>query len=171
MQTPKLSNAQWAFTKDPEGFRNRMQQRAETLWYEGYTVEAADTLGAFLVNTPKGEQHTVNLLEQTCSCPYQTKAEVPQVPCKHLQGFGSPEEGLLHEQLGYYRRAAQQHELAGRTEKAGERWKQYNTLLTAYTDARDEALCRQHDSEEGEHCFMDACAIDSELRGNYGVEF
>jgi hypothetical protein len=38
-------------------------------------------------------------------------------------------------------------------------------------DTADEELCRQAELEAEESAFMDACAIDGELRGSCGVEY
>ena len=175
METTTLNATQRSYMRDTRDFCKRMTERAEALWTEEYTVTAGTATGDFLVRSPKADLHTINLLAKTCTCPYQTKADVPQVDCKHLQGG----EALITEQLAYWKMLAN---MAQRTAKPGNGgagraegyWAQYHPLKAAwdaYEAARDECNWTAWEEEQDSRLFLEACAIDGDLRGNFGVEF
>ncbi len=163
MQTPTLSATVRSYMRDPEAFAARMKTRAEELWLDGYTVEPADTgeLGVFAVNTPDGNRYLLNLLTEDCTCAYQQKHEIPQVPCKHLQGATQ----LIEEQIAFYASLGNAAQSQGRTERA---WKLYfhprNHLLTAWNATKDAAQCREYEELEDGIEFMEDCWTEDEIR-------
>jgi hypothetical protein len=96
MGPPRLSPTQWAYLFDREAFLERLCRRALRLAEDGYTVQATETPGMFLVVCPAGvNAYTVHALEKTCTCPFYTRqahdqpltADGSLVPCKHLLGL------------------------------------------------------------------------------------
>jgi len=133
VQTPNLSGAQRSYMRDSEAFCKRMRERAEQLFWDGYSVQPGEEVGLFLVTTPTGEEYPINPLTADCACPFQQKAEIPQVPCKHLTGL----EGLITEQLAQLQTFIQQHTLAGYTERAAGRQEEYDRLNDHWQATRD----------------------------------
>ena len=100
-QPPRLSSTQKAYREDPDGFVERLQARANSLYPDGYTVRPASEPHRFLVahTNPKDgtvTEYTVSAWEERCTCPFyarQAKGERlaegggPLLPCKHLLGL------------------------------------------------------------------------------------
>lgn len=163
MQTPSLSPAQRAYMNDPVSFRKRMERRAETLFADGYGVEPGDGTGLFTVTTPNGETYSVDALNTLCQCAYQQKAEIPQVPCKHLLGL----EGLVVEVLTDLKTFA----ALGRPDWKTGRMASHNALLAHWQDTCDALQAAQAEADEDGRLDTEAAAIDGELRGSYGISF
>lgn len=166
--TSQLSTAMRAYLQDPEGFVKRMHERAEQLWADNYWVEPADEIGLFLIHTPKGEQHTVNVLDQDCTCLFRQKAEDMRevVGCKHLLGI----EQLVTDQLSALRAIIGQHELSGHADRATAQREDAERLEAAWQATLDTAIDRQAEAEQGDE--WNTCANDRterELR-EMGVE-
>lgn len=94
--SPQLSATQRAYLFDRENFLARLQERANTLFENGYTVAPTAALCVFAVlyDTPGGERsYLVNPVCGTCTCPFFTRQETepltngPPIPCKHLRGL------------------------------------------------------------------------------------
>src|SRR4051794_38684786 len=96
MEEDRLSPTQWAHLFDQENFLLRLDNRADTLFENGYWVEPTCTpcVFAVLLDTPKGEiSYLVNPVCGTCTCRFFTKQETeplttgPPLACKHLRGL------------------------------------------------------------------------------------
>jgi len=132
-----LSNSLWAYMKDPEAFKRKLERRAEELFVTGYEVNPGNGLGMFLVATPTGQTYTVDALNETCTCPFQ-KSEVP-LPCKHLQGL----ENLVVQMLDDLQAKAQ----LGYPGKAAGRMQQYHALETHWRETIGEVMQRQAEAD------------------------
>jgi len=99
-QQPRLSSTQKAYREDPDGFVERLQARANSLYPDGYTVRPASEPHRFLVahTNPKDglvTEYAVHAGEERCTCPFfmrQASGERlaengPLLPCKHLLGL------------------------------------------------------------------------------------
>ena len=103
-EPPTLSPSQKAFGEDPQGFLQRLEERAATLFESGYVVYPTNEAFCFAVvhhvirAGATDSEYFVRPLEGTCSCPFfmwQQKGdylgeqgESPTlVPCKHLRGL------------------------------------------------------------------------------------
>jgi len=100
-QPPRLSSTQKAYREDPDGFLERLQARANSLYPDGYTVRPASEPHRFLVahTNPKDgvvTEYAVHAGEERCTCPFfarQANGERladgggPLLPCKHLVGL------------------------------------------------------------------------------------
>lgn len=97
---PRLSPSQKAYRDNPDGFLARIKARAESLFQDGYTVSATDTLHAFVVayhaaRDGQWVEYVVCPLQGTCSCPFQNRqlqgeylgTDATLVTCKHLLGL------------------------------------------------------------------------------------
>lgn len=93
----QLSASQKSYQSDPQGFLARLQQRAETLFENGYVVYTTETPHVFIVaGSGKDEKaYAVHAIEQTCDCLFFTRQLAGEyltddgsiVVCKHLQGL------------------------------------------------------------------------------------
>ena len=94
---PRLSPTQWAWTQNPTECLARLKERAANLFADGYDVTHLPAIGTFLVKQEGKQGYTVDIVNQTCTCPFFTKAEIPQCPtCKHLLGLAAlVEETIL----------------------------------------------------------------------------
>ena len=100
-QPPRLSSTQKAYREDPDGFVQRLQARANSLYPDGYTVRPASEPHRFLVahTNPKDglvTEYAVHAGEERCTCPFYARqangerlAEGggPLLACKHLLGL------------------------------------------------------------------------------------
>lgn len=71
--------------------------RAERLFDDGYTAEAADKT-TVIVKTPAGAMYAIDTRLKTCTCPFFVKWE-GKFCCKHLLGYSA----LLLRQAAYER--------------------------------------------------------------------
>ena len=164
MQTTSISNAQRSYMNDPKAFRERMNQRAAELWNDGYYIMPGYEVGEFYITTPKNEAYTVAPLNEGCTCAYQTKGGIPQVPCKHLCGM----ELLIGEQIRDYLRMYRQNKVANPDQAAY--WKrQHDTLKAAWEDVQaqanaiEEAARLEAEIEDGRN-FMENVYAERSIR-------
>jgi hypothetical protein len=134
MQTTSISNAQRSYMTDPKAFRDRMHQRAAELWNDGYYVMPGYEVGEFFITTPQKEAYTVAPLQEGCTCAYQAKGGIPQVPCKHIAGL----ECLIGEQIRDYLRMYRQNK-CGNQEQAIYWKRQHDALKAAWEETQAQA--------------------------------
>lgn len=96
MGLPDLSPSQFAYLFCREVFLKRIEERAQRLAEDGYSVRAMETPHVFLILCPKRvNTYQVHALNQTCTCPFYVKQVHDEplthdgsiVPCKHLVGL------------------------------------------------------------------------------------
>jgi hypothetical protein len=99
--SPRLSSTQKAYREDPDGFLQRLQARAQSLFHDGYTVRPGNEPHQFRVahTNPKDglvSEYVVHAGHQRCTCPFFARQASsgerlaengPLVPCKHLLGL------------------------------------------------------------------------------------
>lgn len=94
----RLSPSQKAYRTNPQGFLERLRERAATLFESGYRVEPGEETHRFqVVNSTRKEEivYQVDALACTCTCPFFAWQEAGEylgeqaeiIACKHLQGF------------------------------------------------------------------------------------
>lgn len=99
-EAPRLSPSQLAFRKDPDGFLERLNARAKSLFQDGYSVRASGASHAFVVShtAPKDgkvSEYLVCPLQETCTCPFFARQAAGEhlgedgalILCKHLLGL------------------------------------------------------------------------------------
>lgn len=96
MGHPQLSPTQFAYLFHREAFLKRIEERANRLAEDGYSVQATETPCVFLILCPmRVNVYLVHALDQTCTCPFYAKQVRDEplthdgaiVPCKHLVGL------------------------------------------------------------------------------------
>jgi hypothetical protein len=97
----RLSPSQKAYRQDPEGFVNRLSERAATLFESGYVVYPTIEPHVFVVANHEGKEekaYTAHALDETCTCPFYTRQIAGEylppegagiIPCKHLGGLAT----------------------------------------------------------------------------------
>jgi hypothetical protein len=99
MTEPRLSPSQRAYLFNREQFLRGLQERAKSLFADGYRVAETHCAHRFVVYRPckEGEKtYVVDALEQTCTCPFYTRQADGErivedgsiLACKHLRGLG-----------------------------------------------------------------------------------
>lgn len=101
----RLSSSQQSYRNDPQGFTERLQERADTLFENGYLVYPTDEIHCFAVvhevanhsarEEKEYRQYLVRYLLFTCTCPFYERqvqgeyltADQSIVACKHLLGL------------------------------------------------------------------------------------
>jgi hypothetical protein len=94
----RLSPSQKAYRDNPQGFLERLGERAATLFEYGYRVYPGEDNHVFVVTNASRKEETqyrVNGLERTCDCPFFAWQQAGEylgedqtlIPCKHLLGL------------------------------------------------------------------------------------
>lgn len=160
----KLSAVQWSWMRDPQGFEQRMQERAERLHDDKYFLEPDTEVGVFHIlrfdsRDERLIRHTCNLLMKTCTCEFAMKAEVP-VPCKHLLGAVTLAEAMIV-QLTDAERYCQER---GEHQMAMERSKTRQDILEAVNALQDALMCQQYEQEDEGRAFIEECVTERAIR-------
>lgn len=96
----RLSPSQKSYRSDPQGFVNRLSERAARLFEDGYVVYPAIEPHVFIVANHGGKEekaYQVNALEGICTCPFYARQAAGErlgeedsiLDCKHLWGFST----------------------------------------------------------------------------------
>ena len=178
-QPPRLSSTQKAYREDPDGFVERLQARANSLYPDGYTVRPGNEPHRFLVahtNPRDGTvtEYAVHAGEERCTCPFYARQangerlaeNGPLLPCKHLLGLPA-----------LVRETWRQHARDGNVQALTDLWRHWMVFVAArrrrrqvaeWTERRrqqshadcvtEQTTQRKEESNEPRRCAGSCCA-------------